>query len=397
VTVGSEDAGRRRHRLTALLPLLVLAACGTSSPPAVPHTSGTAGAVPAAALATPPPAPDPPSPAIAAPVEARELPRGRLAFVTDSGLGSVYEFDLGRRRFLGPAPVTRRYEYGRLPAYPTTLPEGIAPQDATIAGSTLYVGGGDSGTVVGIPISPQGLGTPAVIDLPPAVTRYRDQSRSARTDIFKVEPLPDGRLLAVGRDESFGVEVADVVDPATGVSLPPTQLPGGVTIGPAVPVSGGVALAMSDGTLLVADGDLHLRQVAAIGGSPGGIAGSGGTVYVSLRSPSRLVAVDLAGGAVRPLDSAAHSSTAGPVAVDPAGDVYWHPGDLHLLRRVHAADGHLVATLRACVDMNTLAWSPFGLLATCLGDARLALIPTDGSGYATAPAGYFPQGIAVTP
>jgi hypothetical protein len=347
-------------------------------------------------LPTAPPAPDPPFPGIAPPAASREAPRGQLAFVTDSGLASVYEFDLGRRRFLGPAPATRRFEFGRLPAYPTTLPDRIAPQDAAIAGDTLYVGGGDTGTLVRIPISPRGLGTPVVIDLPPAITHDRDRSRAARTDIFKVGALPDGRMLAVGRDESFGVEVAYAVDPRAGLSAASTQLPGGVTIGPAVPVAGGVALAMSDGTVLVADGR-HLRRLAALGANPGGIAARGRTVYVSLRSPSRLVAVDLDSGAVRSLDTAPGSSRSGPVTVDPAGDVYWHLNDLRILRRVHAADGHLVTTLRSCVNMNNLAWSSAGLLATCLGDARLALIATDGSSYATTPAGYFPQGIAVNP
>ena len=309
----------------------------------------------------------------------------------------MYEFDLCRRRFLGPAPSTDEYEFGRLPGYPTVLPGRIAPQDAAIAGSTLYVAGGGTGNLITVPITPQGLGVPAVLPLPAVVTHYKDEARPVRPDIFKIAPLSGGRILAVGRDESFGVEVAFVVDAATGTTVATAQLPGGVTIGPAVPVSGGVALAMSDGTVLVADPQLHLRRLAALAANPGGIAAGTGTVYVSLRSPSRLVAVDLHDGAVRQLDRVANSSRAGRVAIDPGGDVYWHLNDLHVLRRVHAADGHLVATLRSCVNLNDLAWTSAGLLATCLGGAKLALIATNGGAYATTPAGYFPQGIAVDP
>jgi hypothetical protein len=316
--------------------------------------------------------------------------------VADSGLGAIYEFDLGRRRFLGPAPSTRAYEFGRLPGYPTTLPDTTAPQDATVVGHTLYVGGGNSGNVVSIPITSQGLGTPAIVALPEVVTHDKDQSGPVRTAISKVAGLPDGGVLAVGRDQGFGVEVAYVVDPTSGSASATAQLPGGVTIGPAVPVPGGVALAMSGGTILLLDEHLGIRQVAQLGAAPDGIAASGGLLYVSARAPARLFSVDLRTGATRLVDSDPHSIRAGPVATDPSGNVYWHLNDIHAIRKVDAG-GRLLATLRSCVNMNHLVWSSAGLLATCLGGARLALIAPDGSSYATTRAGYFPQGIAVTP
>jgi len=381
-------------RSLALLAGLVLAACGGTPPqPADP-----------AALAIAPAGSGPPLVLgrMRTPAYARERPQGDVAFVVDSGLGSVYEFDLRLRRFLGPAPLLTGI--GRMPAYPTVLGD-FAPQGAAVIDGALYVADGDDGSVAHLAATPAGLGPAGYIQMP-AFTLSLPPSEgggvapTASRFLDLLAPLGDGAILVLGKDRVDGIGIAYAVDARDGTVTGTLQLPAGYPQA-AAHAAGRTVVAMDGKRLLVVAGQpLRIVETIQLGGVPHGIAVVDRWAFVALDSPARLVKVDLASGVASTVDSVAPSpgsssisQQTGPVQTD--GNVVWWTIKTGEIRQVSVLTGVHGRSFETCRYVNGLAHAGAVLLATCLDHAQLALVDLRTGSVERTRAGYFPSAVVV--
>jgi hypothetical protein len=396
-------AGSRR--LAALALAAALSACG-STPPAPPPTGSTAR--PAGPVA--PVSRDVPIPlgtSIHAPSEPPETPLGELAYVVDSRALSVYEFDLGRGRFLGPAPrvVAQDDRTLTLPGYPFVV-SSHPPQQAAVAPSWLFVAGGIDGTVVIMRRTP-GLGAPRAVALP-AVPVQREArsgggsvsnaSQTGAPFIIRVVALGDSQAVAISQDDS-GTSVAYLVDAADGRVLRSVQLPGGTATAAAALTGGGqLAVGMNEGHVLVLDGQLRVVADRPLEGNPRGMAVAGGDVAISTTAAaghapaSDLWLLDPRTGAIRHL-SGAGNPYSGSVAAA-GGTVWWALSDLAQVRELRT-DGTMARTLGACKYISSVAAGPAVLLATCLEHSQLAVVDLSSGGRRLYDAGSWPASVAL--
>lgn len=388
-----------RARVAGLVAAAVLlAACG-STPGPTP--------APTAAADLPPVSHDPPigmKEAIHPPSEPREAPKGPLAYVVDSRAYSVYEYDLGRGRFLGPAPrmVTTADKVVTLPGYPTVVGTQ-PPQQAAVSRSWLYVAGGIEGTVVVIPRLPD-LGRARPVHLP-AVSVQRDAlygggSASNATEtgaplVSMVVALGDDRVVAVSQDRGTGTSVAYLVESASGRLLRSAQIPDGTAN--AVAGNGeGFVVGMNEGRLVVVDRSLSALHSYPLRGNPRGVAVDGSQAVVSsIALPghpdaSTLEVVDLSSGADRQLRSLSNPYS-GPVAIE-GSTVWWALGDLSQVRGVPLGGG-TDRVLGSCRYINSVAVARGSILATCLEHNQLAVIDIASGHRRLLDAGGFPDSV----
>ena len=340
---------------------------------------------------------DPPSSDIRTASEPREIPVGRLAFVSDSGLSSVYEFDLGRMRFIGPAPSTTAFGFGRLPADPTTVGHR-APQRGAVVGSTLYLGGGGSGALIVIPITPTGLGEPTFVQAPPMTVMFQGRAHPLPDlDVEYAVGTASGEIVAIGRSLRLGAVVALIYDPARGAFVKSSQLTDG-TPQIVVASTGGVVVVTNHQIVDTLDDALSVHHVAELPGIPHGAAVIGATLYVSIEgTPTRLVSLDLKGGSPPTTIDIAPGKSSGAVATDGSSLVFWAQPAESRVRRIDVSTKQ-AADFFVCKNLTSMAWTGQGsLLATCVAKDELASFQSDGSGLAATPAGYFPIDVVVEP
>jgi hypothetical protein len=328
--------------------------------------------------------------------------------VVDSRAQSVYEFDLGRGRFLGPAPRVIGQDGGTLtlPGYPFVVSRN-PPQQAALAPSWLFVAGGTDGTVVIMRRTP-GLGAARAVALP-AVPVQREArsgggsvsnaSESGAPFITRVVALGDSQVVAISQDDS-GTSVAYLVDAADGGLLRSVQLPGGTANAAAALTGGGrFAVGMNEGHLLLLDGQLNVLANRSLDGTPKGMAVVGDQVAISATAAaghapaSDLWLLDPRTGASRHL-SAAGTPYSGPVAAA-GGTVWWTLSDLAQVRELRT-DGTLARTLDACRYISSVAAGPTVLLATCLEHNQLAVVDLSSGGRRLYDAGGFPASVALS-
>ena len=393
-----------------LIGATLLSACGSTS------------TVPAKAVIMPtgqvgvPVSADPPiafAHRIHAPSETREKPLGRLAFVVDSGSQSVYEFDFGRGRFLGPAPRVQTVDHGSLhtialPGYPTVIGHQ-PPQQAARWHDHLFIAGGLDGTVVDIPILADGLGKPVPISIPPAQMVRPDGTLGTDASVETGQPFvamlavtADGRVLAIVKPHHMNTSVAYLVDGATHQVLATHQLPHGAAV--SVAESGHTFLvAGDDGHLLqLRTADLEVVQDTAIANSVSGMASAGASsVILSLdeatphatTGAATLVRVDLSTGRAALLASAS-TPFAGAVVSTPVG-VWWALPDAGTVRLIQS--GGQTRDLTICRSISDIAVDASQLIATCVGSRVLAVVDTSTGRSTMQPAGGFPFAVVLGP
>jgi hypothetical protein len=380
-----------------LLTAATVAACsGSTSPVPSPHPQQPSGQLDQAPLASGSPLP---KGVIAAPAQPRERPTGQLAFVVDSGYSSVYEFDLGRRRFLGPAPTLPANI--RLPGFPTVLGR-FAPQAATVIGKTLYVADGVGSAISAIPIEADGLGAAMTIQLPafPIHLRPPDQDRvvtSAAPFIIRLTTFSDGQLLVVGVDYTHGVALAYTVDPHSGTVTGKLEIPVAYGYAQAAASSGATTVLATDQKqlLVMEEKPLSIARVLSLPGKPRGAVFLGGALFLAVDSPARLIRVDTTSGAVRVIDQATEDLSGGGVATD-GTRLWWtvrSPGVIREVGVQGAAAGQS-STYSVCPNPTALSFTGGVLLGLCQ-DGRLALVDRSTRRAWFTPAGNFPYGLAV--
>jgi hypothetical protein len=378
--------------LVAALLLSASAGCtgGASRRPAAPRA---ATAVPLSRDS-----PEPISGPIVPPSEERERPVGALAYLVDSGSGSVYEYDLGRGRFLGPAPrIDLIQKVEMLPGYPTVV-GSQPPQGASLTDTELYVAGGLNGTVAAIPIRPDGLGTLRSVRLPPHSVTLEQRYGGA---IHSNADTPTGSpfvsfvaatpvaIIAVTSENDYATSVAYSLEPnslAVGTSR---QLSGGAAVDVA-PYGDRVVAAMSDGVLSVLRADLTEERSISLGAAPTSVAIVGDEALVGLGKPARLLAIDLNDGSQRTLSTAA-SSESGPIAVS-SHDVWWALPELGKLRHISLATSKQSDSV-VCPFITSVLVLRDVVLATCAKDRQLARLSVKSGKVTRAPAGSFPISI----
>jgi hypothetical protein len=352
-------------------------------------------------------APLPEGTALRPPTEPRERPVGRLAFVVDSGSDSVYEFDLGRGRFLGPAP---RIQYlGKvitLPGYPTLI-GSQPPQRAVATHSALYVAEGASGLVVRIPIGPEGLGSPESIPLPtmdiPAYenvpSRPSSFGRTGEPLISDVAAFDDQTVVAVARANTG--TVLYTVDFASHKVIATLAIPKAHVT--AVVIHDGELYAASDGLIVTYGRDLKQRRQTNVDPYPNAITVVGGQLYVAFGSPVESIPVT---AHVVKLDPATlHASTvqvangtaSGPIASG-HGRVWWAiPGDgLHWFDPASPTRSGSLAT--KCKSVNGVAARDDAVLVTCVGPGTIIVVdPTGTAATRELPGGGFPDAVVFAP
>jgi hypothetical protein len=332
--------------------------------------------------------------------EPREIPSGRLAFVSDSGLGVIYEFDLGRRRFIGPAPSTTQLRFGRLPGDPTVLEPSVTPQKEAVVGGVLYVGGGGSSTLVAIPIGAAGLGQPKSFVVPMVIASFQGNPRPVTQPVISfVAGTPSGKVLAIGRTLHQGLSLAYLFDPATQSFVKGAQLTDGTPQAITSTPRGVVVVTGNRRMVDLLDESLTQHTLADLPAVPTGVTLLGERLYVAVQTaPKHLLAVDLAGGEPQVVAETAATGPSGPVATDGVGSIFWATNPTRgEITRVSVTT-KATKTFNACINPSALAWAGDGLLiATCIGHDELALVQGDGTAAATTPAGYFPVDVVVDP
>jgi hypothetical protein len=315
----------------------------------------------------------------------------------DSEVGAVYQFDLQRRRFLGPAPLVAGV--GRMPGFPTVLGD-FAAQGAWMGAKILFVADGDDGSVSSVEVTSHGLGRVDLVRFPvfdvtfsggvvvPTATRFIDT----------LVPLGDGEMLAVGKDRVNGIGIAYAFDPLSARVTGAVQLPFGYP--QAVAYSGTyTAVAMDGKQLLVIGGEpLAIRKTIALSGVPRGLAIVDHWAYVAVDNPARLLKVDLETEQVASVDAVAPGKTslsqeAGPVATD--GRFVWWSLKTGEIREVAVHGGH-TRSFQTCKYVNSLAHAGTVLLATCLDHAQLVLVDLASATVYATRAGFFPSAVVTT-
>jgi hypothetical protein len=327
------------------------------------------------------------------PSEPRETPTGSLAFVVDSYYLDVYEFDLGRRRFLGPAPrIQGAGHLIPLPGYPTVV-GGQSPQSALLLGNHLLVAGGIGTRVFSIPVSGRGLESPETISL----DGPGGEPSGGNHFVAAVTTTPGGRPVALDEDVVVHTTTAVVFDPTTGRAAGYRQLGAGVVSGTAV--SGGrlwLAIDAGGPSRLVSLGeDLSVLSETPLSFRPRGMAADGSTLLLSGAGPAALYALDPRGGPPRVLDSTTKGLFGGAVALQ-HGAVYWAVPPAGVIREYDLAS-HRVRTFAACTHIQDLAVSGGELLAVCSQPGRITLVDLSSGHSQLGAGGGFPFSVVTAP
>jgi hypothetical protein len=350
---------------------------------------------------------------IVAPHQPREKPAGPLAFVLDAGSESVYEYDLARHRFLGPAPrvLDSHKQVVDLPGYPVSV-GNQPPQQAVLCGDTLVVAGGGDGTVVAIPVSASGLGDPVTIKLPVVTVAKRSSlghgtassaSRLGVPFVAYVAPIDGRHVLAVTQGALAAVAVGYLVDLQRHVVTAAAQLGDGDS-NAAASYQGRAMVALGDGTVALADSQLdvtHAKLPTPAGTATWGLAASGQTAYLSTgvfsthvgNAPSQLVSFVPAqtGQQVIATDS---DPIGGTIAL--AGDtMVWARPDAPRTEQVNLAT-HSTTSWRTCAPDSVAAWRT-QILATCTAPGEMDVVDTATGHVAKLFAGGFPVSVVVSP
>jgi len=342
--------------------------------------------------------------------EGRERPLGRLAFVLEVVSQSVYEFDLGRGRFLGPSPLVQddRGHILALPGDPTVVSSN-PPQGLAASHDTLVVAGGLDGTVVEIPILPDGLGTPVSIEVPVVSvmepsggqTVSNASTPSGRPAVRKVVILDDSRrAVAITADTRTNTSVAYLVDLISHRVLTSRQTPHGQVNAMATDGSR-IALGTSNSRLVLMDANLNTVEDIGLRGQPGALAyvkdvvvaselanGTGGSAATQLERvelPSANSAViGVAGGGTLP----------GALWADETMTLWAIAGSTHLRM---LENGQPAGEIALCGNIRSLAVTPDYILGTCLNGAKLGLVDRSSGRVSLLDGGGFPSAVVVRP
>jgi hypothetical protein len=310
---------------------------------------------------------DPVSP----PSEPPELSLGRALFVVDTDTKSLYQFDLHRNRFLGPAPRMRALDLSivTLPGYPTVISE-MPPQGIALLNSTLMVAGGLDATVVALKLENGRIASKRVLKLPTqSIDSPSGRASSPVPWVVIVGSTPSGQLIAVADLVELNTTLAYIIDPATErVRVVKAFRGRPVSL---VTDSRNIVLTTGEETLLVLDEELRLVRSISLEGVGFSTAIIGAEVLVGINDPARLIRVNLANGKTR-VFSQAKAEISGPVISD-SGRIWWvlpESGELRLID----STGATLRTLVTCRGVRRLVASETMLAATCHPDDLLILV-----------------------
>lgn len=403
------------RRLPGFALLIALSACSGSLPqptaPAPSPSLGIAGAVPPISKDAPIAFGAP----IVPPSEPREAPLGKLAFLIDSGSQSAYEYDFGRGRFIGPARlVNDGHHVIAMPGYPTVLSDQPV-QHGTIAGDRLVVAGGIDGTVIVVPITPEGLGKPARLLVPVVQVQeeplYGGRSvangerLTGRPEVDHIAAIDETRIVAVTSSQSNGTSVAYLVDAHSMKVTKSTQLPFGQT--DHILAAGDTFVAVTnEGELLILDFDLQVRhtfkiQGLASGGGPGGLSVAGGNAYITeartiapgAKQTPQLETIDLETGAST-IQQVNIGDDLGPVLA--AGGRLWVAGANSTVVEGISLTGGPAVRLGTCRGVRAIAMALSYLLMPCT-PASFAVVDTRSGAVTLDSGGAFPVDVTVAP
>ena len=350
--------------------------------------------------------------AIHAPSEPREHPVGPLAFVVDAGSDSVYEFDLGRGRFLGPAPrLIYLNKVITLPGYPTVVGDE-PPQTAALSHSALFVAEGSSGFVVRVPITRDGLGTPDRFHLPAVNIPAHDNVPSV-SDVYGQTSQPLIKYVVPVTEE----EVVAVATAGTGTVLYEVDF-GGRRLVATLPIAKSIITSITtdgvhmyavsnDGTLRVISKDLRVERQASLDSYPNSIVVHRGVAYVAfgspieaIRVPAHIDRVDLKTLYSRTVVTT-DKTFSGPLAI--AGDrLWWVVPGAGLLRWFAMSGSDLVRPGKVatkCKSLQGMAATSDVVLAACVGPGTLIVIDADGGEKQSpreVPGGGFPTDVVLS-
>jgi len=251
-----------------------------------------------------------------------EHPIGRVAFLLDAAAGALYEYDLGRGRFIGPS-VAATDPLGRIrnfPGYPFSLGLTQPAQDACVRDGTILVAGGVTGELVLLATATMAARHVVL----PTVTVQRNSRDGGGTAVNSsvqgphpfvafVACVGGGRGIAISAEPQDGTSVAYLVDTQQGVVLGSHQLPGAVTDAVAAdPTSDDFYIGTNDGSAFTVTTGFQTHQVYAAPADSADQAvihvvplGPNGPVALRLHPP-QLLLIDSGGHrlseAERPLD-----------------------------------------------------------------------------------------------
>lgn len=305
------------------------------------------------------------------PSERPEKAKGALVFMVDSATNSVYQFDVGRGRMLGPAPrrIGLDSKPQPLPGYPFVVGDE-PPGDATILGSHLVVAGGDSGELVVFDYDQSGLRIGEKIVLPPFDVRTESgRESSGRPFVVFVASLGSDRVVALAHEARHGTTIAYEVDVDARRVVATTELPFGTPL--AIAQSGSrVVATLSKGFLaLIAEG-LTVSSIPIPTGAHM-IGAEGERLYVGVNEPARLLEVDLESSKIRELFRAS-TALAGPIVVDDSALWWTLASEGRLLRLLPT--GEVAFEVSVCPRLKHLVAIGQKLLATCLQEGVLVYI-----------------------
>jgi hypothetical protein len=329
----------------------------------------------------------------------------------DSGSDSIYEFDLNRGRFLGPAPrVNDGHNVITLPGYPTPV-GSQPPQTASIDGKWLLVAGGNNGTLVEVPISEAGLGTPVDVSLPSVPVRRSavvgggpgdDRGRFQVPFIEQVIPLGPARALAVTQGAIADVAVAYLIDLTRHQLLGSVQL-GDADAGPAIAWGGDALILLKDGTAVVVDPSLSLSRSPlhiTDNSTAWSTASSGRDVYIATGqfssrvgggANSELDLYDPTSGQVHQIVAEA-TTVGGPLAAQ-GQNLWWGHPDKKTVEKVLPGGG-VVSSWNTCAPNSLARWHE-EVLVTCVGPGELDIIDASTGQVTKQFAGGFPRDVVV--
>jgi azurin len=317
---------------------------------------------------------------IHAPAEAREHPLGKVLYVLEQVSHSVYEYDTGRGRMLGPAPriVDPQGNTKVLPGYPTVV-GSEPPQDAQVVGHTLAVAGGEGGDIVLVPMAADGeLGTPKHVALGPTPLVSPDQStaspaptdadeRTGKAIIRNLLDLPGGLVLAASWQRKYQASVLYVVDPNRGAVLRHFVLIGGGVENAMTMQGGDLVVATSFGGLYTFDPTtfaLKYKQNVTKGMT--GIAADGANTLLSYTGSAHIDSVDRTTG-----KSAAFADgktkTGGVLVQAGPTDYWWALPDDGVIRQLNGS-GATVADFHSCQYITSVLRDGADIWATCVAN-----------------------------
>lgn len=387
---------------------------------------------------------DPPleSGEIHTPSEPMERPRGPLAFVVDQTSFTVYQYDVGRGRFLGPGVRLRGVKAPSTPGYPTFVSNDF-PQGAAATESHLVIAGGGDGTVVTFPIGAAGLG-PRVEISPPVIPLREpcaaadgeevttNESVSFNSDEAKRPSHPSHDVVAISdhavvafANEPQCYSVGYLVDLSTRTVKASVQLDGNKGLRSVTPYKEGFLASDTYGRqLLQFNADLSLERAFPVEGTgtPGPLAVTGDTAIVGIanRQPAQLLALNLTNGSSRVLSEfedpkpPVFGPSSGPVAAS-GTDIWWAlstegPDTLRHLSARRESDwtdrtaklqtddrvlgkDNSFADRSGCDGVRALLKLGQRLLGTCAIRGELANVPLAGGPVVVQDAGDFPNAV----